>query len=354
MTVASAEAESGTRVARPPTERRVSDGTGALSPAESLRLPARYTVPANASEHRSAGMSQSSPDHAALSPPLIDAAEIARSARNGVLLLPPGARVTPLALEEAWRRGVVLDWSGRAPAAHSTAVSGPTVATADRNLDRRGLARRIDHTLLVPDATASAIDQLCDEALAHSFATVCVNGVWVRRCSEILSGSPVAVCAVIGFPLGAMVTPIKVAEAEKAIGEGAREIDMVLSVGLLKSGDDARAKADIEAVAAACHRHGARLKVILECCLLTDEEKARACRLAEGAGADFVKTSTGFSKHGATVEDVALMAREVGGRLEIKASGGIRDLDKARAMLRAGATRLGTSASVAIVQALPG
>jgi len=212
------------------------------------------------------------------------------------------------------------------------------------------LASTIDHTLLKPDATCAQIDQLCAEALEHRFASVCVNGSWVRRCAEILHGSPVLVCAVIGFPLGAMTTEVKAYEARRAVEDGACEIDMVIHVGFLKSGQDDRCQRDIAAVAQTCHRLGARLKVILETCLLTDEEKVRACRLARAAGADFVKTSTGFSKGGATVEDVALMRRTVGPAIGVKAAGGVRDGRTAQALLAAGATRLGASASVAIVQ----
>jgi deoxyribose-phosphate aldolase len=216
-----------------------------------------------------------------------------------------------------------------------------------------GLASAIDHTLLRPDATQAEIDQLCAEALEHRFAGVCVNGSWVRRCAEILRGSPVLVCAVVGFPLGAMATEVKAYEARRAIEDGACEIDMVLNVGALKSGLDAACQRDIAAVLETCRALGARLKVILETGLLTDDEKVRACRLARDAGADFVKTSTGFSKGGATVADVTLMRRIVGPALGIKASGGVRDEGTARALLSAGATRLGASASVAIVRQAP-
>jgi deoxyribose-phosphate aldolase len=212
------------------------------------------------------------------------------------------------------------------------------------------LARYIDHTLLRPDATAAEIDKLCDEALRHRFAAVCVNGAWVKRCSEILSGSGVAVCSVIGFPLGAMASEVKAYEARRAIEDGACEIDMVSSVGALKSGDDEFVRRDIASVADVCHRLGARLKVILETALLNESEKIRGCELAKLAGADFVKTSTGFSKGGATPEDVALMRRVVGPTMGVKAAGGVRDQRDAQAMIRAGATRLGASASVAIVQ----
>jgi deoxyribose-phosphate aldolase len=212
-----------------------------------------------------------------------------------------------------------------------------------------GVASAIDHTLLKPEASSADIDKLCAEALQHRFASVCVNGAWVRRCAEILRGSSVAVCAVVGFPLGAMASEVKAYEARRAIEDGACEIDMVLSVGALKSGDHDFVRRDIAAVAQTCHRLGAKLKLILETALLSDAEKVRACELAKEAGADFVKTSTGFSKGGATVADVALMRKAVGPTLGVKASGGVRDANDAKALLQAGATRLGASASVAIV-----
>jgi len=207
----------------------------------------------------------------------------------------------------------------------------------------------IDHTLLKPDATAAEIDRLCDEALSHRFAAVCINGVWVKRCAEILAGSGVAVCTVVGFPLGASAPEVKVYEARRAVEDGACEIDMVQNVGALRSGDDEFVRRDIAGVAEVCHKLGAKLKVILETALLNDDEKVRACRLAKLAGADFVKTSTGFSRGGATVEDVALMRRAVGPTMGVKAAGGVRDREQARAMIAAGATRVGASASVAIV-----
>jgi deoxyribose-phosphate aldolase len=213
----------------------------------------------------------------------------------------------------------------------------------------RELARKIDHTLLRPEATASEIDVLCDEARLHGFAAVCVHGIWVRRCAERLAGTEVAVCAVAGFPLGGMATAAKSFEALRAIQDGAREIDMVLAIGALKSGEDRLVRDDVAAAADACRAGGTLLKVILETALLTDAEKVRACELAKAAGADFVKTSTGFSKGGATVADVALLRRTVGPELGVKASGGIRDTKTALEMIRAGATRIGTSSSVAIV-----
>jgi len=212
------------------------------------------------------------------------------------------------------------------------------------------LASYIDHTLLKPEATIAEIDKLCSEALANKFASVCVNGCYVRRCAEILRGSGVMVCSVIGFPLGAMSTEAKCYEARTAIEDGACEIDMVLNVGLLKSGADDRVERDIAAVAEVCHRHGSRLKVILETCLLNDDEKVRACLASKRAGADFVKTSTGFNKGGATAHDIALMRRTVGDVMGVKASGGVRDQKTAAELIKAGATRLGASASVAIVR----
>ncbi len=220
---------------------------------------------------------------------------------------------------------------------------------ADRD-DLGDLAAHIDHTLLRSDATVADIDELCDQALRHSFASVCVNGAWVRRCAEILAGSPVLTCAVVGFPLGAAAPEVKVYEARRCIEDGACEIDMVMNVGALKSGERDFVRRDIAGVAEVCHRLGARLKVILETCLLSDDEKILASALAKEAGADFVKTSTGFSKGGATVEDVALMRRTVGPTLGVKASGGVKDPQTARAMIAAGATRIGASASVAIVR----
>ena len=217
-----------------------------------------------------------------------------------------------------------------------------------------GLASYIDHTLLKPDATLAEIDQLCAEALANRFASVCVNGSHVRRCAEILADSGVLVCSVIGFPLGAMASEVKAYEARRAIDDGACEIDMVLNIGLLKSGQLERAQKDIEIVVQTCHALGARLKVILETCLLSDAEKVSACRLAKAAGADFVKTSTGFSKGGATAADIALMRQTVGPVMGVKASGGVRDQATAKTLIGAGATRLGASASIAIVSGAKG
>ncbi|MEZ5975808.1 MAG: deoxyribose-phosphate aldolase [Planctomycetota bacterium] len=210
------------------------------------------------------------------------------------------------------------------------------------------LASYLDHTLLKPDATARDIDALCAEAMEHRFASVCIQPTWVRRAAEILEGSGVLVCTVIGFPLGANVPEVKAYEARRAIEDGACEVDMVQNVGALKSGDNAFVQKDIEVVAETTHRLGGRLKVILETSLLTPEEIERSSRLAKAAGADFVKTSTGFTGGGATAQDVALMRRAVGPVLGVKASGGVRDRATAEEMIRAGATRIGASASVAI------
>ena len=208
------------------------------------------------------------------------------------------------------------------------------------------LAAIIDHTLLKPETTELQIRKLCDEAKQWGFASVCVNPRWVKVASEALAGCDVKVCTVIGFPLGANVTAVKVAETRQAISDGADELDMVISVGDLKAGDDETVESDIRAVREAA---GERIvKVIIEASLLTDEEKKRACSLAVHAGADFVKTSTGFSKGGATVHDVALMRRVVGPDVGVKAAGGIKTRGDALAMVAAGANRIGASAGVAI------
>lgn len=212
------------------------------------------------------------------------------------------------------------------------------------------IAGKIDHTLLKPDATPPVIEKLCEEALTHRFAAVCVNPVFVPSVASILKDSGVATCTVSGFPLGTNTTASKVHEAAESIGDGATEIDMVLSIGALKSGDYGVVETDIAAVADICHDGGALLKVIIEAVLLTDEEKKTACRLIVAAGADFVKTSTGFASGGATVEDVMLMKKAVNGsHVQIKAAGGIRSYNDAVRMIQAGADRIGTSAGVQIV-----
>jgi len=211
------------------------------------------------------------------------------------------------------------------------------------------LARYIDHTLLRPDAVAADVDKLCDEAAAHRFASVCVNPAWVRRAAERLRGTGIAVASVIGFPFGATPAEVKVFEARRAIADGATEIDMVINVGALRSSMTDLVRDDIAAVAGACHEGGALCKAIIETALLTDDEKVTACRLAQQAGADFVKTSTGYAGGGATVADVELMRRTVGPEMGVKASGGIRTAEDVRAMIAAGATRIGASAGVKIV-----
>lgn len=212
------------------------------------------------------------------------------------------------------------------------------------------LAAMIDHTLLRADATKAEILQVCAEARTYGFASVCVNSGWVPLVARELRGTAVKTCTVVGFPLGAMATSAKVFESEDAIRSGAAEVDMVLAVGLLRGGEELAVEKDIRAVAEACHRGGAILKVILETALLNDEQKETACRLSVAAGADFVKTSTGFSKSGATAADIALMRRVVGPGIGVKASGGVRTLSDARTMIAAGANRIGASASVRIVQ----
>jgi deoxyribose-phosphate aldolase len=210
------------------------------------------------------------------------------------------------------------------------------------------LAPFIDHTLLKPEATEEQIDSLCDEAAKHRFASVCVNSTWVERCARRLGGTGVKVCTVVGFPLGAMDSRSKAFEARTAVSNGASEVDMVMNIGALKAGDLKAVREDMLTVRRAC-RVGIVLKVIIEACLLTDAEKVLACQVAKDVGADFVKTSTGFSKSGATVADVALMRRTVGPSVGVKAAGGIRGFDDALAMLDAGANRLGTSQGVTLV-----
>lgn len=216
------------------------------------------------------------------------------------------------------------------------------------------VAAMIDHTLLKPDATQAQILAVCDEARQYGFATVCVNPLWVATCHEALAGSGVGVTSVVGFPLGATTTESKVFEARQAIDHGADEIDTVLAVGLFKGGDETAAQRDIAALVEACHARGALLKVILETVFLTDEEKARASRLAVAAGADYVKTSTGFSGGGATPSDVALMREAVGPAPGVKAAGGVKAFADAQAMAAAGATRIGASAGVKVVRELAG
>jgi deoxyribose-phosphate aldolase len=213
------------------------------------------------------------------------------------------------------------------------------------------IASLIDHTLLRADATRTEIQQLCREALQYNFASVCVNSFWVPVTASELAGSEVKVCTVVGFPLGAMSTEAKVCETETALRMGAQEIDMVQNIGALRSDEDRVVVEDIMAVVEAAHRRGAIVKVILETSLLNDDQKVAACKLAKLAGADFVKTSTGFSTSGATVHDVELMRNAVGPEMGVKASGGIRTLDDVLKMVAAGATRIGASAGVKIIEA---
>lgn len=211
------------------------------------------------------------------------------------------------------------------------------------------IASMIDHTLLKAEATSAQVEALCAEAYDYQFASVCVNGVFVPLAAKLLADSSVKVCTVVGFPLGAMSPRAKAAEAAIAIEQGAQEVDMVIHVGALKNDELSHLHQDISAVVAECQLNHVLSKVIIETSLLTDDEKVIACRVAKDAGADFVKTSTGFSTGGATVADVRLMRETVGAEMGVKASGGIRDLKTALAMLEAGATRLGVSAGVAII-----
>ncbi len=265
---------------------------------------------------------------------------------------------------------MLQDGSGDGHAAQAPAISAgnyaervqPVIeAGADRVASTLGLApaerkmaQYIDHTLLKPEASQEEIAQLCFEARKYGFASVCVNPSYVKLCSQLLKDSGIAVCTVVGFPLGATPTDGKVFETQQAIREGATEIDMVINVGAVKSRDYELVEQDIASVAVACHAGNAILKVIIEAALLSDEEKVVASQLAKVAGADFVKTSTGFGPGGATAEDVALIRRVVGPELGIKAAGGIRTAEDARRMIAAGATRIGASASVKIVGGPPG
>lgn len=211
------------------------------------------------------------------------------------------------------------------------------------------LAATIDHTLLKPDATAAQIESLCAEAVTYGFASVCVLPWHVQRAASIVRGSDVAVCTVVGFPLGATYTDIKIAEAMRCMDDGAIELDMVANISALKSGEADTVLHDIRSLVTSVHHRKGMVKVIIETCLLTDEEKRRMCSLVTQAGADFIKTSTGFSTGGATIADVLLMREHVGPGVAVKASGGIRETGTALSMLAAGATRLGTSSGVAIV-----
>jgi deoxyribose-phosphate aldolase len=239
--------------------------------------------------------------------------------------------------------------------AEIVAAGADRVSASDRltRVDPR-IASLIDHTLLKPEATEADVRKLCQEARKYGFASVCVNPYWVPLATQLLAGSPVKVCTVVGFPLGATLTEAKRAETDAAVRCGAEEIDMVINVGALRSGDAERVKQDIASVVEVAHAARASVKVILETALLDDNQKALACTLAKMAGADFVKTSTGFGPHGATVHDVALMRLVVGPDMGVKAAGGIRTLEDLKKMAEAGATRIGASASVKIVEAAAG
>ncbi len=215
---------------------------------------------------------------------------------------------------------------------------------------QKAIARYIDHTVLKADATRAQVTQLCREARDYQFAAVCVNATHVKLCADLLKDSGVAVASVVGFPLGATLPEVKAYEARQAIQNGATEIDMVINIGALKDGDYDLVEHDIAAVARACHDSSAVCKVIIEAALLSEMEKVKACELAQKAGADYVKTSTGFGPSGATTADVALMRRVVGPDMGVKAAGGIRSLADAQAMIEAGASRIGTSAGAKIVQ----
>ena len=214
-------------------------------------------------------------------------------------------------------------------------------------MNNKELAEYIDHTLLKPDASEDQIRVICEEAVQHGFKSVCVNTTWTAYCADLLKGSGVITCVVAGFPLGAMETEAKAYEAKRAVELGAGEIDMVMNIGGLKSGNIDMVRRDITAVTEAAGN--ADVKVIIEACLLTDDEKITACRLSKEAGAAFVKTSTGMSTHGATIDDVRLMRKTVGPDMGVKAAGGVRTLDDAMAMIEAGATRIGTSGGIKIL-----
>ena len=251
------------------------------------------------------------------------------------------ATIKRLARQTRQRARAILQEAGQAPGESLPAVPVDLAA---------GLAQFIDHTLLKPEAGAAQIARLCQEAREQGFATVCVNSGRVPQAAELLRGSGVAVCSVVGFPLGAALPAAKAQEARLALDAGAGEIDMVLNIGALKDGDARALLADVIAVVDVCHAANAISKVILETALLTDEEKVIACALCQVAGADYVKTSTGFGGGGATLEDIALMRRAVGPVMGVKASGGVRTREDALAMIKAGATRIGASAGVAIVR----
>lgn len=218
------------------------------------------------------------------------------------------------------------------------------------NLTSAQIAKYIDHTLLKQEASIEQIKKLCEEAKKHKFAAVCVNATNVAECARLLKGTDVKISSVVGFPLGATLPSVKAFETEQVIAAGATEIDMVMNVGALKSGNDYLVRDDVEAVVKTAHVHNVIVKVIIETCLLTEEEKVKACLLCKEAGADFVKTSTGFNSAGATIADVTLMRKTVGANVGVKAAGGVRTRDDVLAMIEAGATRIGTSGGVKIME----
>lgn len=242
---------------------------------------------------------------------------------------------------------------GFVPAAQPPAAPSAPVQPVAQPVTQ-AIARYIDHTLLKADATPSQVEQLCAEARYYNFASVCVNPGYVPLCRQQLAGSAVAVCTVVGFPLGATTTATKVFEARQAIADGAHEIDMVIAIGRLKAGEYAYLLDEIAQVVTVCQAGGALSKIIIETALLSDAEKIAACMLAVRTAADFVKTSTGFSSGGATVPDVALMRRVVGSSVGVKAAGGVRTLAEVQAMIAAGATRIGTSAGVQLMREIGG
>ncbi len=258
----------------------------------------------------------------------------------------PGALQCHLSCAEGMCLKTCFDRAGKVVSAGAERLSS-TVGVIPQDLR---LAKLIDHTLLKPDATPEQVAQLCFEARKYGFASVCVNPTWVRLCSQLLEDSSVKVCTVIGFPLGATAPEVKAFETQNAIEHGAREIDMVINIGALKARDLELVAKDIGGVVKAAHAGGALVKVIIEAALLTDEEKTIACLLAKEAGADFVKTSTGFASGGATVHDVELIRRVVGPEMGVKAAGGVRTYEEAENMIKAGATRIGASAGVKIIQ----
>lgn len=259
---------------------------------------------------------------------------------------PPGA-VCLVDVSDGVKVKTCFDNAGRVVSAGAERLTS-TVGVIPED---RSLAGMIDHTLLKPDATSDKIAQLCFEARKYHFASVCVNPTHVKLCADLLKGSDVKVCTVIGFPLGATSAEVKAFETRNALENGATEIDMVINIGALKAGDSALVARDIHGVVEVAHAARALVKVIIETALLSDEEKVVACLLAKEAGADFVKTSTGFSGGGATVHDIALMRRAVGPGLGVKASGGIHTHEEAEALVAAGATRIGASAGVKIIRA---